>query len=398
MVRDRLIVRIPAVPDRLPCRPGEDFLRKVRDLRSFSGTGSAEFCKPVQVPRNLLGHRGREHTGICSRVGRELLLVKLLRDLKRLVGRDPEHFGAVILQLRKVVEHGRIFLLLLPADAQDMPLIRVCLFQHANEVLRILPLLKSVVLIELREERTLRIRLPLCLDASENTDDPVERRFDELPDLPLSADDHPENTGHDPADCDGLPFSAEVIRDRIAILERQDAGEIDSHEVVFLRPEIGGVAQRIVRRERLCLPDPARDLLVGKGVDPDTPAVFFRDAGIGHHLGKTVNVLSLPPGVSADINDPDVLPGEQPADCLELFCHCGNDLIPELIRQEGQGVKAPLLVLDVIFFRVAHRDEMPDAPRHDMGSGLDIAVAPRTADAKSAGEFKRNAGFLRYKK
>ena len=213
---------------------------------------------------------------------------------------------------------------------------------------------------------------------------------------------------HDTADCDGLPFSAEVIRDRIAILERQDAGEIDSHEVVFLRPEIGGVAQRIVRRERLCLPDPARDLLVGKGVDPDTPAVFFRDAGIGHHLGKTVNVLSLPPGVSADINDPDVLPGEQPADCLELFCHCGNglelfchcgnDLIPELIRQEGQGVKAPLLVLDVIFFRVAHRDEMPDAPRHDMGSGLDIAVAPRTADTQSAGEFKGNAGFLRYKK
>ena len=149
---------------------------------------------------------------------------------------------------------------------------------------------------------------------------------------------------------------------------------------------------------RPALADPARDLLVSEGIDPDTPTVLFRDAGIGHHLGETVNVLTLPPGVSADIDGPDVLPGEQPADSLELFCHCGNDLIFELIRQEGQGVKAPFFILYVIFFRVAHRDEVPDTPCHDMGSGLDIAVAPRTADTQSAGEFKGNAGFLRYKK
>ena len=94
MVRDHLIVGVAALPDAFVQTVFEDVLRKtgnVRDLR-----------KAADVLVDLLRDCARKHAGVGPRIGDELLFIKLLRDLQRLVRADLQAPRAGILQLRKV--------------------------------------------------------------------------------------------------------------------------------------------------------------------------------------------------------------------------------------------------------------------------------------------------------
>lgn len=65
----------------------------------------------AQVLADFLCNGRRKHTGVGTRIGNQLFLVKLLDDFQRFIRADFEEAGTVVLQLRKVVEQRRIFIL-----------------------------------------------------------------------------------------------------------------------------------------------------------------------------------------------------------------------------------------------------------------------------------------------
>ena len=117
----------------------------------------------------------------------------------------------------------------------------------------------------------------------------------------------------------------QVVGDGVAVFEGQKPGEIDPHQVVFLGPQIGGGGQIVVRAPVLGVFDPPQDLLLGLGVDPHPFSLFALDPG--HLVHQAVDVLSLPPGVGADVDGVHILTVQQRTDDLELFADAVNDLI-----------------------------------------------------------------------
>ena len=77
MVGDRLVIRIPGLPDRLPCISPEDLLRKGRERFIVR--------KSAQISADHLRDSRRQDTGIGSRIRGQLLLVQLLGYFQRLV-------------------------------------------------------------------------------------------------------------------------------------------------------------------------------------------------------------------------------------------------------------------------------------------------------------------------
>ena len=73
----------------------------------------------AQVLADFLCNGRRKHTGVGTRIGNQLFLVKLLDDFQRFIRADFEEAGTVVLQLRKVVEQRRIFILFFPLHFQN---------------------------------------------------------------------------------------------------------------------------------------------------------------------------------------------------------------------------------------------------------------------------------------
>ena len=97
---------------------------------------------------NLLGHGRGEHPGVGSGVGHHLALVELLNHLQSLVRADLEHLGAVVLQLRQVVEQGRGLGLLLFLLGGHRGRHRRVGSQFGDQLLSGFPLLEAVLLVE----------------------------------------------------------------------------------------------------------------------------------------------------------------------------------------------------------------------------------------------------------
>ena len=83
----------------------------------------------VQVLRDFLCHSRRQHTSVGTRIGDQFLLVKVLHNLQSLVGAHFEEFRALVLQLGKVEEQRRIFLLFFLIDIGYNSLVAK-LFEH----------------------------------------------------------------------------------------------------------------------------------------------------------------------------------------------------------------------------------------------------------------------------
>ena len=100
---------------------------------------------------DLLCHCRRKHSGICSRIGDQLLLIKLLHNAQRLIRTDLEHFGTFILKLRQVKQKRRILFLFFLFNGYDPA--RTRLFQLSNTRISssaVFFLFKSIFLVELR--------------------------------------------------------------------------------------------------------------------------------------------------------------------------------------------------------------------------------------------------------
>ncbi len=109
MIRDGLVIRIPCLADALPGACLGNGANELPILR--------QRADPLQIMINLLRYCCREHTRVRSGVRSQLPLIERLRSIQCLVRTELEKARAVILQLRQIVEEGRVLFLLLVRNA-----------------------------------------------------------------------------------------------------------------------------------------------------------------------------------------------------------------------------------------------------------------------------------------
>ena len=93
-------------------------------------------------------------------------------------------------------------------------------------------------------------------------DHSIERCFDKVTYLSFPSHHHTQHTGHDPADRDRLEFGTQKVRDTAPVLQGKRPGKIDSHQIIFLCPQICRGGKIVVLRNILCFSDPPQDLLL----------------------------------------------------------------------------------------------------------------------------------------
>ena len=454
MVGDQLVVYIAGFGDALKASV-------LQDLRSLGGQQGIAF-QSADVPSDLLRHRRGKHAGVRSGIGGQLLFIKLLGDPQRLVGTELKETGAVVLQLRQIIQKGRVLLLLFPLDLFNRrgfliglqkidQRLRAFLFQEAVFFVkkrRLIPggaFHRPPLSLEglwcaggrlhangrphagrqlhaggrLRADRKLRangrphagkrLRANGRLHAggnlragerlssqSEGRRHPVKGGFDKLADLPLPVDHHAKHAGHDPAHGDDGPVPLQIIFHGSTVFQGEDAGEVDAHQVILLRPQIGGGAQIVVGGKVLRLPDAPEDLLLGLGIDPHPAPLFAVYAGLLLH--QPVDVFPLPPGVRAHVDGLHVLPVQKGAYDIELLFHAGDHFVSVFLRQKGKGLKAPALQRRIIGLRIAHGHQMAHAPGHDGLLRFHVAVPVRHIVFQRSGKFAGHAGLFRDEK
>ena len=412
MVCDQLVVYIAGFGDALKASV-------LQNLRSLGGQRRIAF-QSADVPSDLLRHSRGKHAGVRSGIGGQLLFIKLLGDPQRLIGTEFKEAGAVVLQLRQIIEKGRVFLLLFPFDLFDRrgfliglqkidQRLRAFLFQEAVFLVkkrRLIPggaLHRPPLSLEglwcvggrLHAGGNLRVgeRLP---SQGEGCRHPVKGGFDKLADLPLPVDHHAKHAGHDPAHGDDGPVPLQIIFHGSTVFQGEDAGEVDAHQVILLRPQIGGGAQIVVGGKVLRLPDAPEDLLLGLGIDPHPAPLFAVYAGLLLH--QPVDVFPLPPGVRAHVDGLHVLPVQKGAYDIELLFHAGDHFVSVFLRQKGKGLKAPALQRRIIGLRIAHGHQMAHAPGHDGLLRFHVAVPVRHIVFQRSGKFAGHAGLFRDEK
>ncbi len=93
---------------------------------------------------------------------------------------------------------------------------------------------------------------------------PVKRRLGKFTDLPFPAHHHPLHTGHDAAHRDDGPVAfhaddsilcLQEPGNGIPIFQGKQTGKINSHQVIFFRPEISRFTEVVIFRQILCFPD-----------------------------------------------------------------------------------------------------------------------------------------------
>ncbi len=247
MIRNLLVVHISGLGDSLKAPIIQDF-RREPGRRSVAP-------QSADVLMYLLGHCRGQHSGICPRIGNHLFLIQLLNYPQSLIGTNLEELGAVILQLRQVVEQGRILVLLFPADALHQNIAHRRFFQMRDQPLRVRLFLKAILLVELWRTIPGRFRrlgsgashrAPFPLETlvlkPEIPQHPVKGSLHKGPDLPLPVHHDSQHAGHDPPHGNHGLIAFQIIFYRISVLQGKRPGEIDSHQVILFRPQVCRVA------------------------------------------------------------------------------------------------------------------------------------------------------------
>ena len=221
----------------------------------------------------------------------------------------------------------------------------------------------------------------------------VKRRFDEASDFPLPPDNHSQHTGHDPSDGDGLIFLTQIVRDSVGIPQGKGAGKVDSHQIILFCPEERSGSQIVIGGYILCLADPTENFLLRLGVNPHS-LLASGSRNLSHHRHQAVDILSLPPGVRADIDGIHILPVQKPLHNVKLFFDTSDYLIFKFPRQKRQCIEGPPPVFLVIFFRIAHGYQVPHAPGNHTAVGFQIAVHPPEIFMQRLPEFLRHGGLF----
>jgi len=158
------------------------------------------------------------------------------------------HSRTVILQFCQIVKQRSHLLFFFLFSGSHDAFLRGDRLQKADQLFGGFPFFESVLLIQFG-----RIFIGASADRPpfgfqalscqlKASDDPVERSLHESTDFPFAPNDHPEHARHDPSDRYGRPLCPEIIRDSGAVLQRQQPGEIDSHQIIFLGTQIGCIA------------------------------------------------------------------------------------------------------------------------------------------------------------
>ena len=434
-----LVIGIARLSDRFPAAALQDRHQEVPVDRQCGDS--------AQVFPDFFGHGRRQDAGICPGIGGQLLLIELLGHGQGLVGTDLEKAGAVILELGQVVEERRIFLLLFALDGFDdgrgpgpgclfhkagrqrircgriysrlpgrislrSPYGGTCTctrfknipVRHSGQIedqpLRVRPVQETGVLVEAGGPVTDALLVPLPLGrkgsivplSGDFRLDPEKGGLDKGPDLPLPPDDHAQDTGHDTADRDDGVVRAQGPAHGTAVAQSQGPGEVDPHQVVLAGAQVGRGPEIVVGGGGLCLPDPAQDLLLGLGVDPDPELLFALHTSLGGD--EAVDVLALPPGVGADIDGVHLRVRQDPLDDGKLFFDAVDHLILIFFRDEGNGRHGPLLERGVIGVRIGHGDQVADTPGDDRILSLHISVGVSKVFSQSRGKGTRHARFF----
>ena len=311
VIRDLLIIDVTGFCDPLMTTLFHHIIR-ISSQRRIGG-------QSPQILVDLFRNCSRQDSGIRSRISDHFLLIQFLYDLQRLGRIDLVDPGAVILQFRKIVEERRILLLRLLRQLLHLQSHRKRLIQISGQFLCLLLLTESVFLIELRtagitaaldrspfsfKKRGIICFLRLLSDLGKHA---VEGSRYKGTYASFTFNDHSQDAGHDTSHCDDTAVQPQVIPDLPCIFQGKDPGEIDPHQIVFLRTKICRIRKCIILRQRLRLTDPPQDLLVRLGIDP-YPVLLLGVRNLRHLIHKTIDILSLPSGVGADIDRLHILP------------------------------------------------------------------------------------------
>ena len=208
--------------------------------------------------------------------------------------------------------------------------------QHPNQFLGMFLFFEAILLIKVR-----RLEISASFYCSPfsikvfsfqcNTGkDTVKRGLHKRSDLPFAAHDHSKHTGHDPAYGDCLIFTVQVIRNTVAITQSQDSGKIDSHQIIFLCPQIGRIRQIVISRQFFCLTDSSKDFFFCLRIDPYSTLIFIFHTR--HLCHQTIDIFSLTPGVGTHINRLYIRTVQKPLNNVKLFLHPRNHFILKFTR------------------------------------------------------------------
>jgi len=218
-------------------------------------------CRPVDlrisakagnVFVNFFCNRSGKHPGICSGIGHQLFLIKLLNDPQGFIRTDLKKPGADVLKLRQVKKKRRILVFFFPLDFFYLTDKRRILTEFSDQLLCVLFFFKTVFLIKIR-----RPKIPAALHSpplavkvfalkGNTAKNPVKRCFYKGTDFPLSSYNHSKNTGHYTTHGNSLIFCFQIVGHTVSISQGQNTGKINSHKVVLLCPEISRCRKIII--------------------------------------------------------------------------------------------------------------------------------------------------------
>ena len=222
--------------------------------------------------------------------------------------------------------------------------------------------------------------------------DPEKGGLDKRPDLPLPSDDHSQDAGHDPADCDDSVVCSQGAAHCVTVAQSESPGKVDAHQIILLGPQIGGGAQVIVGGGGFCLADPAQDLFLGLRVDPDPELLFALYTCLG--CDEPVDILSFTSRVGTDVDGIHLRIGQDPLYDAKLFFDTIDHLIPVAVRDERDRIHGPSLEGRIIGIRIGHGDQVTDTPCHDGVIRLHISVRTPEVFAQRCSKSARNAGLF----
>ena len=81
---------------------------------------------------------------------------------------------------------------------------------------------------------------------------------------------------------------------------------------------------------------------------------------------QPVDIFSFPPGVRADIDGGNVVSFQLSGDNIKLLFHRRDHFIFKFLRQKRKRVQGPFFKRRVVGLRIAHGDQMPDAPGYNI--------------------------------
>ena len=175
------------------------------------------------------------------------------------------------------------------------------------------------------------------------------------------------------------------------IQHRKQPRGVDAHQPIGLLAAQGGLVQAVIVAAGAeaveALPD-------GAVLHAGNPQPFHRLGTARQMVGGAEDQLPLASGVTGVHHLRHILPAQQRPQDVELLPLIFADGKPPVVRQDGQILPPPLVIVGVVDGRLGQFCQMADAPAYQPAAALHVALLPGCGP-QHLGNTHGNRGLLR---